>query len=64
MCGAKERTNVGAELGTDDLVGAELGEVRNSEFRTYIALPRGSAILVRFLGLGLSELGLRQPRHP
>ena len=30
VCGAKERTDVGAELGTDDLVGAELGEVRNS----------------------------------
>ena len=39
VCGAKERTDVGAELGTDDLVGAELSEVRNSEFRTYIALP-------------------------
>ena len=31
VCGAKERTDVGAELGTDDLVGAELGEVRNSD---------------------------------
>ena len=44
MCGAKERTVGSAELGTDDLAGAELGEVRNSEFRTYIAPPRGSAI--------------------
>ena len=50
VCGAKERTDVGAELRTDDLVGAELGEVRNSEFRTSsefrtnIAPPRGSAI--------------------
>ena len=44
VCGAKERTDVGAELGTDDLVGAELGEVRNSKFRTCIALPQGSAI--------------------
>ena len=43
VCGAKERTDVGAELGTDDLVGAELGEVR-TEFRTNIAPPRGSAI--------------------
>ena len=38
VCGAKERTDVGAELGTDDLVGAELGEVR-TEFRTNIAPP-------------------------
>ena len=30
VCGAKEHTDVGAELGTDDLVGAELKEVRNS----------------------------------
>ena len=48
VCGAKERTDVGAELGTVEHVGAELGVVRNSEFRTYIALPRGSAIQVRF----------------
>ena len=30
MCGAKERTNVGAELRTDDLVGADFGEVSHT----------------------------------
>ena len=29
MCCAKERTDVGAELGTDDLVGAVFGAVRS-----------------------------------
>ena len=38
VCGAKERTDAGAELGTDDLVGADFGAVR-TEFRTNIAPP-------------------------
>ena len=69
VCGAKECTGVGAELGTDDLVGADLVEVRN--FRSFapirsFALIRSFAPILHFLEAvqyrcGLGSLSRRRP---
>ena len=60
MSGAKERTDVGAELGTDDLVGADFGAVRNIKSHLYCTALRQCNIGA-VSGLALVNSGYATP---